>query len=95
MMVVNRLERWLTYDFEGIALVVSHDTCFLNEICTDILELRSTLANQSSSSLVHYSGDFSTYEKTLREKKIAQARAREAYEVLTHSNAVHASLNLL
>ena len=84
------LERWLVYDFEGIALVVSHDTCFLNEICTDILELRSTLANQSSSSLIHYNGDYNTYQKTLREKKIAQARAREAFEV--HSFIVSTKL---
>jgi ATPase subunit of ABC transporter with duplicated ATPase domains len=68
-------------EFEGILLVVSHDQCFLNEICTDILELRSTLANQKSNSLHHYSGDYNTYENTLVEKKINLARARDAYEV--------------
>lgn len=67
-------------EFEGITLVVSHDKCFLNAVCTDTLEFRSTLASQSVSSLTHYAGDFQTYENTLREKKLAQARAREAYE---------------
>jgi ATPase subunit of ABC transporter with duplicated ATPase domains len=41
------LEAWLLR-FDGIALIVSHDTCFLNSVCTDILELRSVLAGQTA-----------------------------------------------
>jgi ATP-binding cassette subfamily F protein 3 len=66
--------------FRGIVLAVSHDQVFLDSICTDILELKSTLVGQSKSSLTHYSGDFSTYQTTLEEHKIAQERLREAYE---------------
>jgi ATPase subunit of ABC transporter with duplicated ATPase domains len=38
------LEQWLTQRFPGILLVVSHDQVFLDTVCTDILELKSTLA---------------------------------------------------
>ena len=31
-------------------------------------------------SLEHYSGDYQTYQNTLAEKKVVQARARVAYE---------------
>jgi ATPase subunit of ABC transporter with duplicated ATPase domains len=37
------LEQWLTQRFSGILLVVSHDQVFLDTVCTDILELKSTL----------------------------------------------------
>ena len=53
---------------------------FLNEVCTDIIEFKSTLAGQNKSSLIHYSGDFNTYENTKKELKIVQERARIAYE---------------
>ena len=49
-------------------------------MCTDILELKSTLAGQAKSALTHYSGDFATYENTVEEQKKAQGRARIAYE---------------
>ncbi len=74
------LENWLVSEFAGIAVIVSHDQVFLNAVCTDVLELRSTLAGQSKSSLVHYSGDYDTYENTVAEQKKAQARLRVAYE---------------
>jgi ATPase subunit of ABC transporter with duplicated ATPase domains len=51
------LEQWLLLHFEGIALIVSHDHFFLDAVCTDILELKSTLAGHSKSSLEHFSGD--------------------------------------
>jgi len=41
------LEQWLTQRFAGILLVVSHDQVFLDTVCTDILELKSTLAGAS------------------------------------------------
>ena len=42
--------------FNGIALLVSHDKFFLDTVCTDILELRSTLVGNAKGSLTHYSG---------------------------------------
>lgn len=66
--------------FRGIVLTVSHDQVFLDSICTDILELKSTLVGHSKSSLTHYSGDYSTYQNTLEEQRIAQERQRLAYE---------------
>jgi ATP-binding cassette subfamily F protein 2 len=74
------LEYWLVNHFSGMALIVSHDQVFLDSVATDILELKSTLAGQSTSSLTHYSGDFSTYTKTVQENKIAQERLRLSYE---------------
>jgi len=67
-------------EFAGILIVVSHDEVFLNSVCTDMLELRSTLAGQQKSTLEHYSGDYETFQNTLRDRRIQQARAREAYE---------------
>jgi ATPase subunit of ABC transporter with duplicated ATPase domains len=64
------LENWLGLNFDGIAIIVSHDQYFLNSVCTDVLELRSTLAGQSRTSLEHYSGDYQTYQNTLAEKKV-------------------------
>lgn len=74
------LEKWLTNDFENICLIVSHDICFLNDVTTDIYELKSTLANASVSSLTHYSGDYNTFVNVQSEKKAAQIKARELFE---------------
>lgn len=74
------LEYWLTNFFEGIALIVSHDKVFLNEVCTDMLELKSTLAGSSKSTFTHFNGDYNTYENTVKENKINQQRLRDAYE---------------
>lgn len=52
------LEDWLINHYDGMLLVVSHDRYFLNDICTDILELRSLLAGQKKSSLEQYSGKY-------------------------------------
>ena len=38
------------------------------------------MAGQAKSALTHFSGDFKTYEVTVEETKIAQGRARVAYE---------------
>lgn len=48
------LEQWLTQRFSGILLVVSHDQVFLDTVCTDILELKSTLAGKFPIIFVHY-----------------------------------------
>jgi ATPase subunit of ABC transporter with duplicated ATPase domains len=74
------LEQWIVNKFPGILLVVSHDQVFLDSVCTDILELKSTLAGSAKSTLAHYSGDYATYLNTLEEQKVAQARQRVAFE---------------
>lgn len=75
------LEHWLTDKFQGIALVVSHDSCFLDSVCSDILELRSTLAGQSKGQLTAYSGDYATYLVTLSDRKKTLQRAKAAQEM--------------
>lgn len=75
------LETWLLNEFEGSALIVSHDQCFLNSVCTDILELRTILSGYKKSSLTHYSGDYDSYQQTLAETKIAIRRQRAALEL--------------
>lgn len=74
------LEHWLTNYFQGIVLVVSHDTMFLDAITTDILEFKSTLVGHSESSLTSYNGDYSNYVAVKEEEKIHQARLRAQYE---------------
>jgi ATP-binding cassette subfamily F protein 3 len=74
------LEAYLIDTFIGIAVVVSHDKHFLDDICTDIIELRSILGGQKKTSLEQYSGDFSTFAAVVEERSVAQARARLAYE---------------
>ncbi len=75
------LQSWINNEFSGIALIVSHDECFLNEICTDILELRSVLGGQKKGSLTHFSGDYNSYQQILSEKKIAIRRELAAIEM--------------
>lgn len=74
------LENYLLSSFEGILVCVSHDTSFLDTICTDIYELKSRLGGSAKSSLEHYNGDYRTYENTLKENRVMQARQREAFE---------------
>lgn len=74
------LEDWLVTKFAGILVVVSHDQFFLDSVCTDVLEMRSPLAGASKSSLVHYAGDYSTYERTIHEKRLNIGRARDVFE---------------
>eukprot|EP00602_Paraphysomonas_sp_CaronLab_P003067 CAMPEP_0185033886 /NCGR_PEP_ID=MMETSP1103-20130426/23279_1 /TAXON_ID=36769 /ORGANISM="Paraphysomonas bandaiensis, Strain Caron Lab Isolate" /LENGTH=757 /DNA_ID=CAMNT_0027570319 /DNA_START=75 /DNA_END=2348 /DNA_ORIENTATION=+ len=75
------LENYLTHRFEGMALIVSHDQYFLDAVCTDILELRSTLAGQKKGALTHFSGDYRSYEVTLEDRRRALARAKAAQEL--------------
>jgi len=74
------LENWLTTVYSGIAIVVSHDTCFLNTIATDTIELQSVLSGRAKSSLIAYSGDYNTYLKTMEDLTKAQLRNRDAIE---------------
>lgn len=39
-----------------LQIVVSHDTMFLNEVATDIVDLQSTLTGRTTSSLTHVPG---------------------------------------
>lgn len=75
------LEKWLSEVYQGIAVVVSHDQSFLDEICTDVLELRSTLAGQKRSSLMHYSGDYQTFVATVEERNACQSRLKAALDM--------------
>mmetsp|Transcript_9168 Transcript_9168/g.9238 ORF Transcript_9168/g.9238 Transcript_9168/m.9238 type:complete len:786 (+) Transcript_9168:135-2492(+) len=75
------LENWLTNKFHGIAVLVSHDSFFLDTVCTDILELRSVLGGHSKGSLVHYSGDYKTYECTVEERKKNIARLKYTQDI--------------
>jgi len=75
------LEKWLTETYQGITIVVSHDQSFLNEICTDVLELRSTLAGQKKSSLTHYSGDYQMFVATVEEQSACQSRLKAALDM--------------
>ena len=50
------LEHYLCNVYTGIALIVSHDTCFLNTVCTDIIELQSSINGRTHSSLIQYTG---------------------------------------
>lgn len=74
------MENWLSTSFAGIALIVSHDEVFLNTVCTDIYEFKSTLVGHVRSELVHYAGDYASYECTKQEQMVAQVRLREQYE---------------
>lgn len=73
-------QNWLNQQYNGIAIIVSHDRFFLESVCTDIIELRSTLAGQLKNSLDVYSMDYKSYEIELQDRKIVQERARAAYE---------------
>lgn len=66
--------------YSGIAVVVSHDTCFLNTVATDIIELQSVINGRSKSSLTTYTGDYRCYEATIEETTKAQSRVLEQLE---------------
>jgi ATPase subunit of ABC transporter with duplicated ATPase domains len=74
------LEHWLTTVYTGITIVVSHDTCFLNTVATDIIELQSVLSGRAKSSLATYRGDYCTYENTMAELTKAKLRDKDTLE---------------
>ena len=59
---------------------MSHDTCFLNNISTGIIELQSTFNGRSASSLKQYSGDFYTYERVIEDELKARLREKDALD---------------
>lgn len=75
------LENWLVTSFEGMALIVSHDSYFLNAVCTDVLELRSILGGHKKGELTHYSGDYRSYQVTLEDRKRTLSRLKAAQEM--------------
>lgn len=62
----ERLKKW-----PKTLLIVSHARHFLNEVCTDIVHLRSC-------KLKAYSGDFDTFEQTMRERLLNEQKQAEA-----------------
>jgi ATP-binding cassette subfamily F protein 3 len=71
------LEQWLQENLKGIALIVSHDHCFLSQVCTDIIELKSKSARLPGS-IVQFAGDFDTFQQSVAERKNCATREREA-----------------
>ena len=67
------LERYLTKDFKGTLVVVSHDRHFLNEVVTDVVHFHR-------SSLTTYRGDISNFEAVRADDKLRQQRLREQQE---------------
>lgn len=58
-------------EWTSTIVIVSHDRSFLNEVCTDIIHLHSKRLDQ-------YRGNYSTFEKTMREKLTQQQRSRHS-----------------
>jgi ATPase subunit of ABC transporter with duplicated ATPase domains len=67
------LERYLTKEFIGTLVVVSHDRHFLNEVVTDVVHFHN-------SSLATYRGDISNFESVRADDKLRQERLREQQE---------------
>eukprot|EP01031_Cornospumella_fuschlensis_P036708 gene36708-44529_t len=82
------LEHYLTQVYSSILCMVSHDSVYLNSVCTDIIELKSIYSGGGGSgggagfrgSLTMYSGDYTMYMCIKEEHKINQARLREKFE---------------
>lgn len=67
------LERYLTKDFKGTLVVVSHDRHFLNEVVTDVVHFHKN-------TLTTYRGDISNFEAVRADDKLRQQRLREQQE---------------
>lgn len=67
------LERYLTKDFKGTLVVVSHDRHFLNEVVTDVVHFHKN-------TLTTYRGDISNFETVRADDKLRQQRLREQQE---------------
>eukprot|EP00761_Pharyngomonas_kirbyi_P013678 gb/GECH01013707.1/.p1 GENE.gb/GECH01013707.1/~~gb/GECH01013707.1/.p1 ORF type:complete len:633 (+),score=128.51 gb/GECH01013707.1/:1-1899(+) len=66
------LEDYLTR-WRKTLVVVSHSRSFLDAVSTDVIHIHHR-------KLTHYSGNYSTFEKTRREHLLAQQRAHEAQQ---------------
>ncbi|KAL3811979.1 hypothetical protein ACHAXA_009597, partial [Cyclostephanos tholiformis] len=67
------LERYLTNDFRGILVVVSHDRHFLNEVVTDVVHFHQN-------KLTTYRGDISNFTAVREENRKRQIRLYEQQE---------------
>jgi len=67
------LERYLTSNFKGSIVVVSHDRHFLNEVVTDVVHFHN-------SKLTAYKGDISNFEAVRDDDKQKQLRLRATQE---------------
>mmetsp|Transcript_44859 Transcript_44859/g.53930 ORF Transcript_44859/g.53930 Transcript_44859/m.53930 type:complete len:617 (+) Transcript_44859:425-2275(+) len=67
------LERYLTTQYKGTLMVVSHDRHFLNEIVTEVVHFHR-------GTLVTYRGDISSFEAVREENRARQIRLRENQE---------------
>lgn len=67
------LERYLTRDFKGTLVVVSHDRHFLNEVVTDVVHFHR-------GKLTTYRGDISNFTAVVEENKKRQIRLFEQQE---------------
>jgi ATPase subunit of ABC transporter with duplicated ATPase domains len=67
------LERYLTTQFKGTLLVVSHDRHFLNEVVTDVIHFHRH-------QLHTYRGDIDSFQTVREENKQRQLRLRETQE---------------
>ncbi|KAL7551403.1 hypothetical protein ACHAWF_014589 [Thalassiosira exigua] len=67
------LERYLTRDFKGTLVVVSHDRHFLNEVVTDVVHFHR-------GKLTTYRGDIANFEAVRDENRKRQVRLYEQQE---------------
>ena len=70
---------FLIYLFSSYCDAASLST-FFSPSPSSSISLSYSPPGQLKTSLEHYSGDYQTYQNTLAEKKVVQARARVAYE---------------
>jgi len=68
------LERYLSRDFRGTLLTVSHDRSFLDAVCTDVVHF------QPGGSLKQYRGDVANFEAVVAEDVARQSRQRDVQE---------------
>jgi ATP-binding cassette subfamily F protein 1 len=64
----NYMESW-----KGVAIIVSHNIGFLNETCSQIMNIENL-------KLVTYRGNYSMFKKSLEQKQKNQIKIYEAYE---------------
>jgi ATP-binding cassette, subfamily F, member 3 len=67
------LEKYLTTQFTGTLVVVSHDRHFLNQVVTDVVHFHQNTLNC-------YRGDITNFEAVREENRSRQIRLREAQE---------------
>ena len=67
------LEKYLTKEFVGTLVVVSHDRHFLNEVVTDVVHFHRNV-------LTTYRGDITNFEQVRADDKLRHQRLREQQE---------------